>query len=163
MSNSNSDCGCTVRPDGTLKDASEIDWDYDPEEAAAAHINSTTVAASSSSAPLTIHPFFTGARCSTHAARPSACTMDPDNVMNALAKCKASSPTQYRRLSHKIVVESQSDGEINNEDYAESILDTTDIEEIEGPEDSEYEHLKEMADADHQVYFYSVMHSIILI
>jgi hypothetical protein len=163
MSNSNSDCGCTVQPDGTLKDASEIDWDYDPEEVAAAHIDSTTVAASSSSAPLTIHPFFTGACHSTHAAHPSVRTMDPDNVMNALAKRKASSPTQYHRLSRKIVVESQSDGEINDKDYVESILDTTNIEEIEGPEDSEYKCLKEMADADHQVYFYSAMHSIILI
>jgi hypothetical protein len=162
MSNSNPDHGCAVRPDGTLKDASEIDWDYDPDEAVAEHIDSTT-AASFSSAPLNIHPFFTGARRSTHAACPSAHTIDPDNMMNAPAKCKASSPTQKCCLSRKIIVESQSDGEINNENYAESILDTTDVEEIEGPEDSKYKHLKEMADTDHQVYFYSAICSIILI
>jgi hypothetical protein len=162
MSNSNPDRGCTVRPDGTLKDASEIDWDYDPDEAVAEHINST-MAASFSSAPPNIHPFFTGACCSTHATCPSARTIDPDNMMNAPAKHKASSPTQKHHLSHKIIVESQSDGEINNENYAKSIPDTTDVEEIKGPEDSEYKHLKEMADADHQVYFYSVIHSIILI
>jgi hypothetical protein len=162
MSNSNSDRGCAVRPDGTLKDASEIDWDYDPDDAVAEQIDSTT-AASSSSAPPKIHPFFTGARRSTRAARPSARTIDPDNVMNAPAKRKASSPTQKRRLSRRIIVESQSDGEINDKNYAESIPDTTDVEEIEESGDSEYERLKEMADADHQVYFYSAMRSIILI
>jgi hypothetical protein len=150
MSNLNNEHGCTIHPDGTLKDASEINWDYDPDEVVP-KITDTTMAASSSSAPAEIHPFFSGAHQSTRAIHPSACTIDPDNVMNASAKRKASSPAPNHCLARKIIAKPQSNGGNSNEDYSKPAQDTTDVEEIKGPQHGKYQSLKEMADTDYQV------------
>jgi hypothetical protein len=178
MSNSSDhDRGCAVRPDGTLKDASEIDWEFDPDGADLAAIpNSSTMAAPSSGAPLKIHPFFAGqapptinlagSRRSARSTRPSARAIDPDNAMNAPAKRKASGPAPKRCVSRKIIAERpepQSDGESYDENYSEPARDATDVEESDGLEAGEYDSLKTMADADHQVCIHSVIQSIILI
>lgn len=49
------DIGCAVRPDGTLKDASEIEWHFDKDD-------ETPLTAPTPSAPTLheIHPFFSG-------------------------------------------------------------------------------------------------------
>ena len=50
MSSSLSDLGEALRPDGTLKDASEILWHYDEDESLAFPLGSTSIVPSSSSA-----------------------------------------------------------------------------------------------------------------
>ena len=56
------DLGCTVHPDGTLKDSSEIDWHHDKDDkipmvavSSSTSFNMVQVAAPSSKG---IHPFF---------------------------------------------------------------------------------------------------------
>lgn len=169
------DRGCAVRLDGNLKDASEIEWDYDPDGTVPIPAD-FTMATPFSTAPSKIHPFFTGqappaiklagARRSTRIIRPSARAVDPDNMMNAPSKRKASGPASKRRVTRKTVAESQtrSEGENDDEIHSEPVGDTTDAEEneAEGPEAGEYGNLKAMADADHQVNIYSTIHSVIL-
>jgi hypothetical protein len=96
-----SDLGCAVRSDGSLKDASEIEWHYDEDdESPMASVSSTS---STSSLPAKVHPFFTGhpapakmvagSRRSTRALRPSSRVLDPDNVMNKSASSSALNPS----------------------------------------------------------------------
>jgi hypothetical protein len=133
------------------------------------------MAAPSSYAPSKMHPFFAGqappatklvgSRRSARSTRPSARAIDPDNVMNAPAKRKASGSSPNRCVSRRIMAEPRSDDESNDENYSEPAGNTshaTDVEESEGPEAGEYDSLKAMADADHRVKIYSAIHSIIL-
>jgi hypothetical protein len=138
--------------------------------------NSSTMAAPSSGAP--IHPFFAGqaplainlaeSRRFAHSTRPSARAIDSDNAINAPARRKASGPAPRHCVSRKIIaerLEPQSDGESYDENYSEPTRDATDVEESEGPEAGEYDSLKMMKDADHQVStsIHSAIRSIILI
>ena len=90
------DLGCAVHPNGSLKDASEIEWHFDKDDetplTAAEKLPSSGPTLSSSS--WTPHPFFSGhaqvpaifvagSRCSGHAICPSNCIVDPDNAMNS--------------------------------------------------------------------------------
>ena len=138
--------------------------------------NSFTMVAPSSDASSKIHQFFAGqapltinlagSHCSARSTCPSARTIDPDNVTNAPAKCKASGLAPKRCVSCKIIAERpepQSDGESYDEKYSEPARDATNVEESEGLEAGEYDSLKMMADADHQVCIHSAIRSIILI
>ena len=87
-----SEPGCAVRADGTLKDASEIEWHFDPDD-------DTPMALPTPPQPpppptqsvREVHPFFTGhiaaaapaagARHSNCTVRPSARITDPNNAM----------------------------------------------------------------------------------
>ena len=96
-----SDLGCAVRSDGSLKDASEIEWHYDEDdESLMAPVSSTS---STSGLPAKVHPFFTGhpapakmvagSRRSARALRPSARVLDPNNAMNKSASSSALNPS----------------------------------------------------------------------
>jgi len=180
MSNSGHDHGCAVHPDDTLKDASEIDWDYDPDETHAPA--DSTAAALPTNSPSRIHPFFAGrppptiklagARRSVRTTRPSARASDPNNMMStvgsssgmqsstAAAKRKASGPAPSRRIVRKVIAEPSSDGESGDEIHAPSTAEATNVEESGGPDTGEYESLKAMADVDHRVsvYFAYILH-----
>jgi hypothetical protein len=98
--------GCAVRSDGTLKDASEIEWEYDVDEASPK--TPIPPVASTSLTPPNIHPFFTGhpapatgimaagSRRSARTLRPSARILDPNNAMNKPA-APSSAPTTLTR------------------------------------------------------------------
>ena len=183
MVNSNSsDLGCAVRSDGTLKDASEIDWSFDRSDDEALSIPSLSSgpsAAAEVSGPSgpELHPFFSGTlrpatfsagqRRSGRATRPSNRIVDPDNAMGvsavAAGKRKASSSTtSTRNVKPKPKIVSVSDDEEDEEDdsYAAPAPTEVPTDIDEEADDEEYEALKAMADADHKVStnFISVTH-----
>jgi hypothetical protein len=81
---------CAVGLDGTLKDASEIEWFNDIDDDQPTKDPSTAVSSVLLAPPTTMHPFFTGAsppallvagaHHSTCVSRPSVRVLDPDNV-----------------------------------------------------------------------------------
>lgn len=83
------DLGCAVLPDGSLKDASEIEWHFDKNDETP--IAPTLPGSSAVASPL--HPFFSphapailvaGSRHSGRTARPSNRLVDPDNLMASI-------------------------------------------------------------------------------
>ena len=101
------DLGCAVNLDGSLKDASEIEWHFDKDSDDETPLAVTVAenSLSSASGPAvsgesetshTLHPFFlghahapaifaAGSRRSGRAVRPSNHVVDPDNAMNSAA------------------------------------------------------------------------------
>jgi hypothetical protein len=90
------DLGCAVHPDGSLKDASEIEWhfDKDDETPLTATEKSPGSGPAASTSSQTLHPFLlghaqapaifvAGSRRSGRATRPSNRVVDPDNAMNS--------------------------------------------------------------------------------
>ena len=95
------DLGCAVNLDGSLKDASEIEWHFNkdsddeiPLAVSSASPSSPASAVSESELSQTLHPFFlgyaqapaifvVGSRHSGCAICPTNCVIDPDNVMNS--------------------------------------------------------------------------------
>ncbi|KAF8799820.1 hypothetical protein BYT27DRAFT_7217371 [Phlegmacium glaucopus] len=145
--------GCAVHPDGTLKDASEIEWQYDKDDDAPM--------ASCSSSSKSIASFFAkkalpanlvaGSRHSARTTRPSARILDPENAMNNQKRKAKSTPS--RRISCKVVITSEDEGEVPL--LLTSDNDTTDTEAIDSDGEAhetataEFESLQAMADADH--------------
>ena len=131
MSNSGHDHGCAVHPDGMLKDALEIVWDYNPDGEMPAPASAESNVVDLHNSPSKIHPFFAGqvppaiklagACCSIHTTHPSACVIDPTNLMNTAGpslgmpssttpvKCKASGPVPSRHVIRKVIAEPSSD------------------------------------------------------
>jgi len=168
-----SDLGCAVRLDGSLKDASEIEWHNDPDNELP-----ITPVSSTSSTPATIHPFFTGhpapavmaagSRRSGRAVRPSARIVDPDNAMNkpagsssapksSVASYKRNAPPSppSRRITRKIDTDSSdeydaNDGDTSIAELSSQCLESSDAEQTENGTDK-YDTLQSMADTDHQV------------
>jgi hypothetical protein len=184
MVNSNSsDLGCAVRSDGTLKDASEIDWSFDRSDDEALSIPSlssrpSAAAKVSGSSGPELHPFFSGTlrpatfsagqRRSGRATRPSNRIVNPDNAMGvsavAAGKRKASSSTTSTRNvkpKPKIVsVLSEDEEDEEDDSYTAPALTEVPTDIDEEADNEEYEALKAMADADHKVSttFISVTH-----
>lgn len=169
------DLGCAVRPDGTLKDASEIDWQFDKDNETPVVVHSPSVSqgvavvqpASSSQG---ITSFFlkipapavivAGARRSSRTSRPSTCVLDPDNALNGHASPKQGSAGQKRkavpapasrRVSRKVVVSDDEDGVPGLSNLTDNEGDDTDIiESVAGNSDgatAEFDSLQSMADA----------------
>lgn len=169
-----SDLGCAVRSDGTLKDASKIEWHHDPDDELP--MQPTAPAASTSSTPtlsVSIHLFFTGhpappsSRCSACTVRPSARVLDPNNAMNRPAasgsaskppvanyKRKASPSPPSRRAVPKLDTISSDELEYKDNTSVARLSspprNSSDTGQIEN-RTSEYEDLQAMADADHWV------------
>jgi len=167
------DLGCAVRPDGSLKDASEIEWHFDKDD-------ETPIASASQGSPTVApptHPFFSahapailvaGSRRSGRTARPSNRLVDPDNAMASVAgtsspqsiprKRKAPQLKPTCRVIRRTVYISGDEGNSTSdyEDHASTMRpaqdEPTDTEEIEDASGNlEYTSLKAMADADHEV------------
>ena len=174
MANPSSDPGCALRPDGTLKDASEIDWSFDRDDDDTPSLSSTSAVASTSgpSGP-EVHPFFSGtlrpatfaaaSRRSGRATRPSNRIADPDNVMGIVsvaagkrkAACKPIRNVKSKTTSTTSILSGDEEDQDENAEgnYAPAPTEvSTDVDEEAEVEDSEeYEVLKAMADADHKV------------
>jgi hypothetical protein len=65
--------GDAVRPDGTLKDASEMTWSYDPDESIPFPLGSTSVNSSTSSAMAALAMTVAGVHRTTRVIRPCQC------------------------------------------------------------------------------------------
>jgi len=173
-----SDLGCAIRPDNSLKDASEIEWSYDKDnDSPMAPVSST------SESSTTVHPFFTrcppakvvaGSRRSARALRPSARIRDPDNVMNnsassssapnpsaANGKRKAPPSLPSRRIARKVDIDlgDECDAEYSFTAAAsQPRSENSDTEPETESGTNKYEALQSMADADHQVCHATVHH-----
>ncbi|KAG1793745.1 hypothetical protein EV424DRAFT_1560447 [Suillus variegatus] len=115
---------CAVGADGNLKDVSEIVWHNDPDDECPLPAPGPTT--EQSTAP--VHHFFTGARRSARAPRPSTKIVDPDNVASsssARSKRKAvdSGPGTSWRVARKVIPASSASsddaGNLDSEDDAE--------------------------------------------
>ena len=87
-----SDLGCAVHSDGTLKDASEIEWHFDEDD----NLLIAPIGATSSITlilmDVPMHSFFSrqplksaiiaGSHCSCCTLQPSACILNPENAIN---------------------------------------------------------------------------------
>lgn len=171
--------GDAVRPDGTLKDASEMTWNYDADESIPFPSGSTSVAplpSSGSHAPATM---VAGVRRTTRVSKPSRRVLEAAEASNALlsqrlaAKRKAPSDSLQRRVSRKIVINVDDEGadtssgdedaSAEGEDVVSEDEDAATNADIDDASDGgtttepgtsdDYEALKAMADADNLVCF----------
>ena len=177
------DCGCALRPDGSLKDASEIEWQFDvdnditPSLSGPSSISGPSSGLSSGdSGPSKIHSFFSstpttsstlqpvtfaaGSRRSGRVTRPSNHILDPNNAMGA-GKCPAyQKSAATRNVKQKIIQDDQDDQDSEEDDASfdtppvcptELSTDVNDDNATNAVVEEEYESLKAMADADHDV------------
>ena len=169
MSSTSLDLGHAVRSDGTLKDASEMEWTYDADESTP--FPSSTVSGTSSGGPAPA-TMVAGIRRTMRVHRPSRRARE---AAEAEAEVEASTSARSRV---KRKVPSDADGhpipvrrkvidldDNDDNDYADNADNddndtshTTDHSEdgavtelATEPADDDYEILKAMADADHQV------------
>ena len=126
------DLGCAVHHDGTLKDASEIEWHFDKDDDFPMVAQSPSASHGSIDAPATlskgIHPFFaqkaaaavvvTGSCRSGRSSCPSTCLVDLDNAMNQNPtgqKHKALPAAPSCQVVH-CVIESEDEGQVPTTD-----------------------------------------------
>lgn len=152
--------GCAQNPDGSLREASQIQFFNDVDDE---HPISGPPSASSSA----LHPFFTGkahpvgivagSRRSTRKPRPSARLADPDNAEGSTSsgKRKLSAAPRSRKaakISRTTVVQSSDDDEPASESDDAALGDDTEADDTEGQDAmdvEQYNSIKVMADADH--------------
>lgn len=150
------DRGCAVRSDGTLKDASEIDWSFDKSDDETPPLSGPSSTSRESrlssgptriyppstslpsAGPTQIHPFFSstpvaaGYRRSGRATRPSNRVIDPDNAMGvASGKGKRTAPGQMssRNVKQRVI---QEDDELSEQDLQEQ-QDSNDEQDYNAP------------------------------
>ena len=147
MSSSISDVGDALRPDGTLKDASEILWHYDEDESIAFPLDSTSIHPSSSGnhSPAMIVP---DVRRSSRILRPS---------QRALAAAETCSSTTASTGMHP-GVKRKARGDASEPDPCSSSKVINNLDDNDSSEggaltepDDDYDSIQAMADADNQV------------
>jgi hypothetical protein len=147
MSSTNPDLEHAVRPDGTLKDASEIRWTYDEDESIP--FPSDSVSESGGCAPATM---VAGMRRTARVHRPSKRALEAFEASSGGsastrpgAKRKAQSDlAPEHRVTRKVVIDVDDDATDSSNDGAATELAT----ELA---DDDYESIKAMADADNRV------------
>ena len=166
---------CAVAPDGSLKDAADIQWYNDPDDSAPIPSASRLSTASTSSSAqslakfLSLHPpakKVSGERHSSWVCKPSKRTTDPNNVEttgntfeNAQSgqKHKASTANVSHRVSCK-VVKSDTDSNSASDDDNQSDAADTDTNSDEDPDETHatanYGIMKVLGDNDHKVMYF---------
>ena len=149
MSPTSSHLGEAVQPDSTLKDASEIEWVFDPDDSLPFPQASGDPSGGTSSIPA---PAEAGLRRTTRTIRPACRFIEEDAECasttgahgNPAAKRKAQcdDPDPDRCVSRKIVINLHDDSD----------EDATSVPPTEVGKD-DYEDLQAMADADNLVRF----------
>jgi hypothetical protein len=160
--------GCAIRLDGSLKDASEIEWHFDKDDEIPMSFDPPTTASS----PPVIHPLFTGrapaafvagSRRSARTSRPSARVTDPDNAMTGSGpsnrvpstsvgeKRKAPDSKPVRSVVRRVVADSDSEVQTDVDNDASHPTEPDPEDEDLAHRQGEFESLQAMADADHKV------------
>lgn len=136
--------GSAVRINGTLKNASEMEWHYDKDD----------------DTPMLVETAMEvgGTRRSGRSSRPSTRLVDPDNAMNDHTLLAPTRPVTQKRkaapaaLVHQVVrrrvIDSEDEGQAPTDDDAD---DTEVVESGTEAMTAEFEVLQEMADVDHAV------------
>lgn len=147
------DPGCAVRSDGTLKDASEIEWQYDKDNkspmVAPSSPEMTKASASSSKGP-GIASFFlkkatpavvvAGSHRSSRMVRPSAHALDPDNAMTGQissskpAAARAREGTSHKRKSSSLALSRRVSRKVITSDDEDDFLELEELRDDEGGE-----------------------------
>jgi hypothetical protein len=160
--------GDAVRLDGTLKDASEMTWSYDPDKSIPFPLGSTSVN-STSSAMAAPAVTAVGVCRTTRVIRPCQWYLD-DGAAEASsthrkhlgAKCKASSNDLQHCVAHKVVIDVDKDPASEGEDEDSTSEDeeaasnadinrSSDSSTTTEPGSDDYKSLQAMADADNEV------------
>jgi hypothetical protein len=164
--------GDAVRPDGTLKDASEMTWSYDPDESIPFPLGSTSVNSSTSSAMAALAMTVAGVHRTTRVIRPCQCYCK-DGAAEASsthceqlgAKRKASSNDLQCCVACKVTIvvdkDPASEGETSTgEDFTgedEEAASNVDVDRSSDsgtttePGSDDFESLQAMADANNEV------------
>ena len=148
MASTSSYLGDAVRPDGTLKDASEIEWSFDADETVPFPLTSGDPSGDSSTT--TLAPAEPGLRRTTRTIRPahrfieedSECASSTNAQLATKRKAPSDDPDPDRRVSCKIVIRINSSSD----------EDVSSVPPTEVAED-DYESIQAMADADNLVCF----------
>ncbi|KAJ7829842.1 hypothetical protein B0H13DRAFT_2213484 [Mycena leptocephala] len=163
-----SDLGCAQNPDGSLRDASEIEFFNDVDD-------TVPISGPSPSASRPVHPLFTKVRPfervagvrrssphprrSSRTSRPSARAKDPNNAeamaITTTRKRKADDiSTTSRKAPRKQPTAESSDDDSEGESADDAMTGgDTEAEDTEGQDAmdlEEYESFKSMGDTDHQ-------------
>jgi hypothetical protein len=166
---------CAVAPDGSLKDAADIQWYNDPDDSAPIPSASRLSTASASSSAQSLAKFLSshppakkvsGERHSSRVRKPSKRTTDPDNAETAGdtfgnaqsgQKRKASTANVSRRVSRK-VVESDANSNSASDDDNQSDVADTEAHSDEDPDETHatanYERMKALGDDDRKVMYF---------
>ena len=158
------DLGDAVRPDGTLKDASEINWAFNADESIPFPAGQNTgdhPASLGSHAPDVMGDSICWTTC---LCRPSWHVLDALDVEAAcprpcMTKCKPPQDIPSRRVSWKVVIDVDDDdsndaGNSNDDNDNDSDSDSDNSIATEPASEAmseEYDTLRAMADADNQV------------
>ena len=162
---------CTVRADGTLKYASEIDWFNDVNDnKPISDLPANQIPLSSST---TLHLFFTGSHAPTtfvastchsaHVLRPSTRMLDPNNIEGSssttVAKRKATDNMHTTGCSVVCKVSTEatsSDDDGSDNDTNPSVIVDSDVIETEDDPELVYMSTKVMGNADCEVNYTSL-------
>ena len=155
MSSSAPQLGDAVRPDGTLKDASEIDWSFDPDDSIPFPLDHPSGSHAGSSVAHTPAIVVASVRRTTRRSRPSQRVLDELEAAEATALASSASGVNRKRKatralpnhrSRKTVINVVSDDD--SDDESDSGTPSPPPTE---PASDDYESLQAMADADNQV------------
>jgi hypothetical protein len=149
------DPGHAVRPDGTLKDASEIVWTYDADDDIPFPSGSTSgePLSSGGQAPAMV---LGATRRTTRVPRPSKRALEAAETSSSATKRKAST-NRDQRVTRKIIDLDDDDANKADDDYIPTTDIDVDITDFDGPSDlatepaDDYAALEAMADADNRV------------
>ena len=151
---------CALGPDGTLLDASRIEWFNDPDD------DEPMVTATSSTAQrhvpaTTLDSFITksrpAARRSTRAPRPSTKAIDPDNIM-ALKRKSSNSATAKPSCRRRHDSPDHEEAKATEPELTDS-ADSDDDNPVDP--DAAYEETKALGDADREVSAHNSSHFVI--
>ena len=155
MSSSTPQLGDAVRPDGTLKDASEIDWSFDPDDLIPFPLDHPSGSHAGSSGGHTPAIVVASVRWTTRRSRPSQRVLDELEAAEATALASSASGVNHKHKatralpnhrSRKTVINVVSDDD--SDDESDSGTPSPPPTE---PASDDYESLQAMADADNQV------------
>ena len=170
---------CAVAPDGSLKDAADIQWYNDPDDSAPLPSASRS---STGTSPLllaqSLDKFWSsrpptkrvsGERHSSRVRKPSKRTIDPDNAETAGdtfknvqsgQKRKASTANISRWVTHQVIeLDTNSDSASDN-DFQSDAVDTevnSDEDQDEARATANYEKMKALGDNDRKVTQFHLM------
>jgi hypothetical protein len=156
--------GDAIRPDGTLKDASEIVWSYDADDTIPFPSDNASGSHSGSSGGHAPAIVVGSVRRTTCVSRPSQRVLEALEADEAAESARNASVNRKRKAisalpdhrARKTVINVISDGD-SDSDSSDGGSPSPPTE----PVSDDYESLKAMADADNQVHPHSLPHFII--
>ena len=155
MSSFAPDLGDAVRPDGTLKDASEIDWSFDPDDSIPFPSHNPSGSHSGSSGGLTPAIVITSVRRTTRLSRPSRRVLDELEAAEAAGSASSASGVNRKRKAIKALPDQHSRKNVvhvvSDNDSDDEGENRTPSPPPTEPASDDYESLQAMADAENQV------------